>query len=305
MRGMGMSEQECRCGKPTRDAAYVCDSCSEEFAQALGDVPWLDEQLEITVTRLSGVDYRTVGGKNGRSAPRGDKRIAGDVTTEPPSADAPALGAHLQSEPLNWAAADARGHLKALLVSWVRFCDEEHVRNSSPYVGLPEDNLTALSRWMLWRVDGLALLDIGTEAVDEITSAVAHCRRLIDRHPERQYLGRCGFCSEGSLYATPNSAWARCNSCDTAIDADAIRKRLLTELDDRLCTAAEIAHLSTYLGLKAGREQVRNRINQWHSRGQVESGSMFGDAPAFRFGSVYAMLIAAEYGSKDTQAASA
>ena len=269
-----MSENLCSCGKPTRDAAYVCDSCGQELATALGDVAWLDEQLEITITRTSGVDYRTLGGT---------------ASSETPS-------------PVHWAASDARGHLKALLVSWALFCEAEHVRNSSPYVGLPEDNLPALAAWLLWRVDGLALLDIGPDAVDEITSAVAHCRRLIDRHPERQYLGRCSFCLDGSLYATPGSTWARCQACDAAIDADTIRKRLLTELDDRLCTAAEIAHLSTYLGLTAGREQVRTRINQWHSRKQIESESMFGDHPAFRFGSVYALLLTSEYAKANTRA---
>lgn len=268
------AENLCRCGKPTRDAAYVCDDCGQDLSNALGDVPWLDEQLEVTITRTSGVDYRTLGGT---------------ASSEMPS-------------PVHWAAADARGHLKALLVSWTRFCAEENVRNSSPHLGLPDDNLVAISRWLMWRVDGLALMDIGPEAVDEITSAVAHCRRLIDRHPERQYLGRCDFCSEGSLYASPGSMWARCHVCDAAIDADAIRKRLLTELDDRLCTAAEIAHLSTYLGLKAGREQVRTRINQWHSRKQIESESLFDGNPAFRFGSVYALLVASEY-AKTTRTA--
>lgn len=262
-----MTTNECRCGKPTRDAAYVCDSCGHDLAVALGDVTWLDEQLEITITRTSGVDYRTLGGT--------------------PSSETPS--------PVHWAASEARGHLKAILVSWVLFCEAERVRDCSPYPGMPEDNLAALAGWLLWRVDGLCLLDIGTDAVDEITSGVAHCHRLIDRHPERQYLGRCDAPCPGSLYATPGSAWARCQVCDAAIDADTIRKRLLTELDDRLCTSAEIAHLSTYLGLKAGREQVRTRINQWHSRKQIESESMFGDHPAFRFGTVYAMLLASEY----------
>lgn len=270
-----MSEQICNCGKPTRDGAYFCDSCGHEVAAALGDVPWLDEQLEITITRTSGVDYRKLGGT---------------ASSETPS-------------PVHWVAADARGHLKALLVSWTRFCDEEKVRNSSPYEGLPADNLVALSRYLLWRIDGLALLDIGPDAVEEIVSAVAHCRRLIDRHPERQYLGRCDMCQEGSLYATPGSAWARCQACDAAIDAETIRTKLLKELDDRLCTAAEIAHLSTYLGLKAGREQVRNRINQWHARERIHSESMFGDDPAFRFGKVYEKLLASEYASNSRASA--
>jgi hypothetical protein len=56
---------------------------------------------------------------------------------------------------------------------------------------IPEDNLPAISRYLLWRVDGLALLDIGPEAVDEITDAVAKCHRLIDRRAEKMYAGKC------------------------------------------------------------------------------------------------------------------
>ncbi len=265
-----MSEQQCRCGRPTRDRAYVCDECSDLLARSLGDVAWLDEQLEVTVTRSAGIDYRTLGGAK---------------ATERPS-------------PVHWAASEARGHLKALLVSWVLFCEAESVKSSDPNDGLPADNLAALSRWMLWRVDGLALHDIGPEAVDEISNAVQTCHRLIDKHPERQYLGNCAACETGRLYARPGSKYATCATCDTSVDADVVRTRLITDLDDRLCTAAEIARLSTYLGLKADREQVRKRINQWHKRGLIQSTAAFSDDAAFRFGSVYELLVKDEYAAK-------
>lgn len=261
---------ECKCGRPTRDAAYVCDECADLLARSLGDIPWLDEQLEITVTRSAGIDYRTLGGAK---------------ATESPS-------------PVHWAASEARTHLKALLVSWVLFCEAEGVRNSDPAIGLPADNLGALSKWMLWRVDGLALHDIGAEAVAEIADAVQTCHRLIDRHPERQYLGACEICETGRIYARPGGKWATCNSCDAGTDADAVRTKMLKQLDDRLCTAAEIARLSTYLGLQANREQVRKRINQWHKRELIEPHAAFSDEPAFRFGTVYEMLAKSEYEQK-------
>lgn len=260
---------DCRCGRPTRDAAYVCDECADLLARSLGEIPWLDEQLEVTVTRSSGIDYRTLGGAKATEAP----------------------------SPVHWAASEARGHLKSLLVSWVLFCEAEVVRSSDPASGLPADNLPALSRWMLWRVDGLALHDIGIEAVDEIANAVQACHRLIDRHPERQYLGSCEACESGRVYARPGSKQATCDACDAGTDADAVRAKLLKQLDDRLCTAAEIARLSTYLGLKADREQVRKRINQWHKRDLIDAHAAFSDEAAFRFGTVYDLLVAAEYQS--------
>jgi hypothetical protein len=263
---------ECRCGKPTRDDAYVCEDCCDELHRALGDVPWLDDQLEVTITGQKGVDYRKGGGGKG----------AGELPS-----------------PVHWGASEARTHLNALLVSWVLFCDAESIRNQSHHVGLPDDNLKALSGWLIWRIDGLALHDIGPEAVDEITSGVAHCRRLVDRPADRQYLGDCEQqdCT-GRMYSKPGSDFARCDACDTNVNAEAIRTTLLAKLDDRLCTAAEIARLSTYLGLKAGRDQVRNRINQWHSRKLITSESLFEDEPAFKFGTVYARLISAEYATR-------
>jgi hypothetical protein len=98
-----VAEATCRCGRPTRDAAYVCDDCSHALAAALGEVPWLETELEVTITRAKGVDYRTKGGT---------------ASSERPS-------------PVVWSAADARAHLRAVLVSWVRFCHEESVRNQA------------------------------------------------------------------------------------------------------------------------------------------------------------------------------
>lgn len=260
---------ECRCGRPARDAAYFCDDCGHALAVALGEVPWLDEELDVSISRQKGATYN---GTTSRGA-------------EKPS-------------PVNWGASEAKGHLRSVLVSWARFCDEEGVRNASPHLGLPVDTLPALSRWLLWRVDGLALLDIGPEAVDEITDAVAQCHRRIDRPADRQYLGKCAECEDGRLYARPGAAWAKCDACDQTTEAEKIRERLLSELDDRLCTAAEIARLSTYLGLRADRETVRKRINSWSSRGVLTEAASFSDEPTFRFGTVYEMLTREEYGVK-------
>lgn len=257
---------ECRCGRPTRDSAYFCDNCGHQLSVALGDVPWLDEELETSAARIKGANY------------------AGTTTK----------GAETPS-PVNWGAAEARAHLKAVLTSWALFCRDERVRNASPDRGLPADNLISLSRWLMWRIDGLSLLDIGPEAVDEITDAVTRCHRAVDRPADRQYLGACDMCDGGKLYARPKGTWARCDSCDAATEAQSIRDRLLRELDDRLCTAAEIAHLSTYLGLVADRETVRKRINQWAKRGKLAEHASFSDEPTYRFGAVYEMLARSEY----------
>lgn len=266
---------ECRCGRPTRDEAYTCETCGDDLYRALGDVPWLAEELEISTTRQKGIDYRGVGGGKGGKKP-----------AERPS-------------PVSWGPSEARAHLRGLLVSWALLCDQDGVRNSSPHDGLPDDDLPSLSRYLMWRVDGLMLLDIGSDAVEEIVSAVAHCHRVIDRPADRQYLGDCHEQDcQGRIYARPGATFARCDMCMTSVNADSRREEMLTELRDRLCTAAEIARLSTYLGLKADREQVRKRINQWATRKLiVEHPSVTGEV-VFQFGEVYARLMSDDYGGE-------
>lgn len=257
----------CDCGKPTRDGAYFCEDCADQLAKALGDVTWLTEELETTISRQKGGTYNET-----------------------------SKGAETPS-PVNWTASEARTHLRGVLVSWVLFCRDEHVRNSSPNQdALPGDTLPDLARWLLWRVDGLSLLDIGPSAVEQITSATAHCHRLIDSPPVKQYLGTCLLC-DGRQYAAPRGTWATCEACDAKTLAQPIRDAMVQKLDDRLCSAAEIADLSSYLGLKANREQVRKRVNQWHKRGRIVREHAFADEPVFRFGIVRRLLEAEDAAS--------
>lgn len=210
---------ECRCGVQTRDDAFVCDQCGDELAQALNEMEWLDDELEITIGRHRGIDYRALGGSAGAEA----------------------------ALPWHEAASEARRHLRAVLVSWVRFCDEEGVRNSDPGIGMPDDTMPSMARWLLWRIDGLALLDIGPEAHDEITSAVAHCRLLIDRRPEREYVGPCE-CGR-DLYRRPGAPTVKCRHCEVETDPEAMLTWMRDQVADRLVTAMEGAGLLSKFGL--------------------------------------------------------
>ncbi|GAB3776722.1 hypothetical protein FB382_004376 [Nocardioides ginsengisegetis] len=259
---------ECKCGRPTRDAAYVCDTCGDELARALGDVTWLAEELETTITRQRGVDYRGVGGSSGGKKP-----------SERPS-------------PVQWGASEARGDLRALLVSWALFCEAEGVRNSSPYPGLPDDDLPALSGWLLWRVDGLTLNEIGSDAVEEITSAVAHCRRVIDVAPDKWYAGPCNQETEGvecgaDLYALSAKGNVSCGVCSASYDVAERRKWLLEAAEDRLADAATLARSVSWLGalpLNAA------RIRKWAERGRIVAKGHHGQKPLYRIGDAIDLL---------------
>jgi hypothetical protein len=113
---------------------------------------------------------------------------------------------------------------------------------------------------MLWRVDGLALHEAGSDAVDELVSAVAHCHRLIDRRPERKFLGPCN-CGR-DLYAATAVKSVVCEHCGQDYDTEALREMMFSQVTGRLVTAREGATLLSRFGL----ETKQGTIDKWRER---------------------------------------
>lgn len=224
----------CTCGKPTRDDAYVCDTCLDDLAKALGDVPWVDEQLHITITKQ-------------RAAAPSD----GARTTERPL-------------PYHAPAVEKRDHLRHQLVMLVRFCAEEGIRSSDPREGLPEDDLVAMSRWLLWRVDGLAFNDMAAEWVTSVAAAVEACEKVVDRPPERQYAGPCSGCKR-DLYAKPGASEVTCKPCAVVYEISDLHEWMTAQIYGRLVTASEGATLLSRFGMTT----TPGAIRQWHDRGRL------------------------------------
>jgi hypothetical protein len=223
---------QCKCGKPTRDNAYTCEDCLDRLSKALGDMTWVDTELAITIGKERGLP--TEGG------PAGSEK----------------------SLPFHVAAAQVRDNLRNTLVGWVRVCVEEGVRSSDPRDGLPDDTLTAMSRWLLWRVDGLAFNEAGGEAVDEITYAVEQAVKAIDLAPERQYVGPCA-CGR-DLYRKPGAPMVKCRACEAEYDAEVFTATMRARLADLdlLVTASEGAGLLSRYGL----ETTARVIYGWEER---------------------------------------
>lgn len=267
---------ECRCGRPSRDDAWLCDECEARFTQTLAELPALDAELSVSVTRQRAA--ATTGG------PRG-------ATT---------------GLPWHEKAADAQRSLHSLLVSWVRLCSEEGVRGSGSE--LPADTIPALADWLSGCVHGLALRDIGPDALDEITDAAAECHRIVFwKRRNRVYLGPCGVIDEtpnedgvvetepcpGEVYAEEGEPVGYCDLCGQGATVAVKRSAMERDLDARLYTAAEIARLATYLGLDVPREQVRKRVLYWHRHRLIEQRSTTPDGlPMFRYGEVRGRLYA-------------
>jgi hypothetical protein len=237
--------QVCNCGRPTRDDAYVCEDCLSEAFRALGEIPALDDELEITITGQRALP--TEGG--------------------PASAEA--------RMPWNQRAGEARRHLRHTLVTWVRHCIEDDVRSSDPSTGWPDDTIAAMSRWLMWRVDGLGLNDLGPDAVDEITNAVANCWRVVDRPAERTYHGPC-VCGR-DLYAKPRATTVTCPACEVEHDIAALEVRNRGLIESRLWTLDE---LMTALG-RFGFRVPRKRVQEWIYRHRLVDHGTRGTQPVY------------------------
>lgn len=272
-------QNECACGKPTRDNAVLCDDCTETLDRALGDVAGVVEEIEVTMTRQ-------------RSAP---------IVSGAPSATT--------GLPWHEKAAVALRDLHNLLVLWVRLCDEEGVGTGPS--DLPADKPAALAAWLLHRVPGLARHDAAVEALDEITNAVAECERIIFwKRRSRDYLGVCGQRVEdedgvtlldsctGDVYADDGAAVGVCDDCGQGVTVAIRKAELNRHIDDRLCTASELARLAVILGLDAPRDSVRKKIHYWHRHKRIAQRGIITESvkgepvevPTFRYGEVRVML---------------
>lgn len=264
-----MSETICQvatCDRPSDDW-IVCKTCSVAFEQVLAEVPWMLDELDTVITQQT--RYTTA--SSGKSA------------------ETPMM--------FNVKAADMRGQLVMQLDTAARMIAEANGWT------LTYTDAAGASAWLLRSLTAIRLHEAGAQIVDEITATNAGCLWVIDRPAAKQYLGECSMVFKvegldegcgGRIYGRQGKEHAACDTCGTEWEADALRTVLLQQLDDRLCTASEIAHLSTYLGLIDGREQVRKRINQWAIRGRIEGHEADDGSVQFRFGSVYIMLAQAD-----------
>jgi len=205
-----------------------------------------------------------------------------------------------QPLPFNVKAAEQRAHLINAISAAARLVVEanNHWRADTFWTAIadttrPAPGPASCAAWLSHRVAGLRLHPLGGVSRDEIMRHCASCTWLVDRPPERRYLGTCttdweGNACGGRIYQHNGKPEARCDTCGSLRDADALRDVLLTEARDRHVTAAEAALLSTYLGLSIGRTTVRKLVNNWTHRKVIETrdhASEDGD-PRVLFGEV-------------------
>lgn len=139
------------CGRPTRDGLALCEQCLWELRRSLGDVPALVAELEVTMSREA-VMAESAG------------KINGDAETP---------------MPYDLQAADRLSDLRVYLVGWVR-----DLAGDDP-AKYPADDLTSMSRWLLARINDLAVHPAAGDIHAEIVGTVRDAWRVVDKAANR------------------------------------------------------------------------------------------------------------------------
>lgn len=128
---------------------------------------------------------------------------------------------------------------------------------------------TTAAEWLLDGFSRLRLQPWAGELLTNLERAVEDAERMIDRPPERRYLGICGSpASEpcpGQVFAVGNATTGTCNRCRARHDVAARDQQRIEQLHGVRLTAAEIERVTGELG----RRVLRNTITKWKERGRI------------------------------------
>lgn len=270
--------------RPVHDAGKLCPACWADLEHDLSEVfASLADDLDITLAGLG----RTGGSPIGivvRSASRGvgfDER-AGDLARQLHNA----LGTwvrviHEELPPIvecSLCHVDQRRHAEG---------PEQRPRvwHTRPQ-RLPADRTDYLAAWLGDHERSVRRHEAVGELWQEVHDLVEQVRRVVDRRPDRCYLGVCSvhldtldgggdahpgfppqpiYC-DADLYAIDGDAYVTCRSCGALHHVAERRRVLLDSVDNQLGTGTEIARaLAAYADL----DLSLARLGMWANRGRI------------------------------------
>lgn len=241
------------CSQPAPDST-ICRHCQDTAAHHLRQVPWLAEQLVITLTRQS-----RMGDRNG---PR---------SCETPLVFDPRASVDLETMHVD-------------LARWARTVAEHRgVRVDAPPTPL------GLSKWLLRWNGAAAQHPDAADYADQIAAMVRAAEHTIDRAPDMRCLGPCDIDGcEAWLYVGMYAPIVTCPNpeCGAEYRVEERRAWLIEQSVDQLRTAAQLARELPWI---AGIAIDRKRINRWSSDGRVTRYLPHPDdprAPRFRIGEI-------------------
>lgn len=250
-----MSECTALCGTDV-DNFYLCRQCTDRFVEDLRSVSWLAVELEVTIARQT-----SFGASIGAIRPSAERPL-------PYHPKASSVASRLHSELSTWA--------------W-------------EIAGMRGDTFDAVSTsdlagWLLGHADVVRMHPQAGSIVRTIGDCVLSARRVVDRPPDRWYLGPCDECRT-DMYARVKSGSVQCPGCATEYGVEERRELLLGAIEDQWATAEE---LSSALGT-LGKPVTSERIRQWSSRGKLVKlpphPADHNKRPRYRVSDVLALLV--------------
>lgn len=244
--------QECvvpRCGRPTSD--FLCAGCVTELVTALRELafsvcnrqrrPGLLADLQDVVARM------TVG-----TTEKGHSRTK--------AAEQP-MPFHDAASELAWVADNT-------ITTWARDFSETNTHLHPTWSTTAE-----AAEWMATYPNLLALHPAARELHDEITHLTGEVRRMVDRAPDKIYLGVCGIEFDGvmctdRLYGVADRDTVRCRACGSRHDAHQRWRDIQDGVRASLATAAEI---SGALAKLYGKQINVKTIRTWAHRGVIDT----------------------------------
>jgi len=186
---------------------YLCRNCADTLTRDLKAIPWLLEDLEITMTRQD--------------------RLS-DVSDR---------GSDEHPLPIRLHAMEARRDLHSTLAAWA-----QHVAGKHEGLGAGVWTELKLAHYLLEHVGDVFTDPAAGECADEIGYAVKLVRRTIDKPVEQVFAGPCDDCGT-DLYAHPSRAEVECRNpeCGAVYPIEARRRWLLGKAEDQLLPATEMS----------------------------------------------------------------
>ena len=237
----------CPCLRPVHGAT-LCARCTTTLEQAIVNISayWLDlDNVRAKLTRYGGQ-----GGRHGDHLPI-DPRFAQYAWVQ-------VDGEYTCTIPAGTALVDA---VHNTITTWVRV-----VHDRWPGRSLPDDDVAACCRWLLWYPTLIRCTDWAPDILDELGHLETQLRQFVDRPGDKWYAGPCDTCRR-DLYAKTGSPTVDCPECQLTYDVPARRAWLLEQAEDQLVNAATLSRAVSWL---YGQPLSQDRIRQWGHRKRIE-----------------------------------
>jgi hypothetical protein len=283
------------CGRPTRDAAFICDGCLNQVRADLADVAGISpsnhrlhysEELAATVSRQAVVGGRVggqsseppspfnVGASNVADGLRAAVRRAALVVFTPSGHRLVSVAPSLPADPTS-VPADLGDRLRLVLDT--RAARRARAAGQRVFDPVRADaDLVTTAKFVAEHLDELRLRSDAGVLLGDITAAVGRARKAIDPvKGERMYLGPCWNWIDGAecgedVHAEKGETFAFCPRCNARYNVVTRRAALLSSAEDDVWP---LKHITQLLPAMMGRTVTRQQLYAWRTRGRLHAAA--------------------------------